>query len=137
VIRVVCSHKDCRLWAVAFTTLEDNPRPWTEIPDGFMGAVVRVPLWYTCRKHSTPLHKPLPDGEEAPVCELCGKTDGIKWTGGGTAYPHTITVWDWIVYGPEGPPNPNRNCAFCPEHAEEYHEHWDEQWAELRSMQGR
>ncbi len=137
-ILVTCTHRDCRRWAVAYTTLEENPRPWgPPIPEGALGVVVNVPLWYACVRHATPKHKPLAlDSDQAPVCEFCGRTDGVEWVSSPTMYSHKISVWDWIIYGPVGPPDPNRATPYCPDCAEQDREFWEEMWKDYRSSQG-
>ncbi len=135
VIQVVCGEPSCRRWATVYTTLEDNPRPWSLDLEHYAGPHEIEPLWYVCALHATAKHKPLPEGYDAPVCERCGKTGGIKWTGGGTAYHYEPTTWDIIFYGPGGL-DPNRDSPYCPECAEDYHAHWDEMWKDYRSSIG-
>jgi hypothetical protein len=133
--RVTCNAPDCRWWAVTYTTLADNPKPWPEA-EYFMGGTHPVtPFWYACQKHTTHKHKLLTKGEK-PVCERCGRTDSIQWTGGGTAYHFKPTVWDLAFYGEDGPPDPNRACPYCPDCADEYHEYWNGMWEDYRSMVG-
>jgi hypothetical protein len=85
-------------------------------------------LWYACSWHKTPLHKPLPPEEVAPVCERCGDTEGITWTVKGPSYVRKISCWEYIRFGLEGPPDPNRSYPFCPSCREEYEEGWAEMW---------
>jgi hypothetical protein len=136
VIPVVCCHSECREWGVAYTTLEDNPKPWATIPDGFEGVVVPEPLWYVCKKHLTPRHHPLPENGAPPVCEFCGSADQVTWVTSPTLYERKVSVWDWIHYGPNGPPDPNRAHALCADCAERERDFWAEQWKEYRSSQG-
>jgi hypothetical protein len=132
VIEVTCHFPKCRRWAKFFTTLDANPKPWPNVELGPFNNIV-VPLWYACAKHHTEKHEPLV-GEIPPVCDHCGRTDGIAWGGVRTAYAQpTITVWDWIFYGPGGPPDPNRTRPYCPDCAERDREYWDDMWAEYNA----
>jgi hypothetical protein len=133
---ILCGHQECRRVAVAYTTLEQNPRPWgPPIPEGALGAIVNVPLWYACTRHSTSKHTPLPEGLQPPVCEFCGESDGVTWVTPGSAYHYSPTTWDIILYGPSGL-NPNRDSAYCLECAERDREYWAEMWKDYRSSQG-
>lgn len=119
---ILCQEPGCRRLATSYTTLEEDP--W-ESP--------RRPNWYACWRHESPKHRPLPaDMTQAPVCERCGRTENVRWTGGGTAYHYVPSVWDLIRYGPGGL-DPNRDSPYCAECAEDYHSYWDEMW---RSCQG-
>lgn len=133
--RVTCNAHDCRWWATAFTTLADNPKPWPEAEYPTGGTYQVMPLWYACPKHRTPKHTPIPEGDKPPVCERCGKTEGVEWVGGGTAYHYVPTTWDIIRYGPGGL-DPNRDCPYCPDCAEDYRSYWNEMWSDYRSSIG-
>ena len=141
-IPVVCSYPKCEEWAVSYTTLEDNPQPWpVRILEGiwneFLRESVQTPIWYACQVHRTPKHKTLPfEGEPPPVCEYCGSTDGVRWSNCNTRYHIEATAWDYVRYGPGGPPDPNRERPYCAECFEEDEHFWAEQWKEYRSMQG-
>ncbi len=139
-IEVTCNATQCRNWAVAFTTRAENPEPWpmSEL-DPLGGSWPVEPLWYACREHAGPHHHVLDELRErqpAPVCECCGVTGAIEWTTSGPAYDEKVSVWDWIRYGPQGPPSSNRAHPFCKDCADDYNSYWDEMWKDYRSTIG-
>ena len=128
-IRVVCGEPNCRRWATAYTTLEENPRKtWQNGQEFLYGHVVIIPRWYACPLHTTAKHHPLV-GDKPPVCEQCGETDGVDWADSRTMYETKVSVWQWAFYGPEGPPDPNRSSPYCPDCTKRHNEYWDEMWS--------
>ena len=139
-VEVTCNAPQCRNWAVAYTTRAENPEPWPRKACSMTGCDHPVmPLWYACRAHSGAAHHALVElleGQPAPVCERCGATEGIEWVDSGSMYHEKVSVWQWIKYGPQGPPSANRSSPYCPECAADYRAYNDERWAELRSSAG-
>jgi hypothetical protein len=134
---VTCDERNCRRLATTFTTLADNPKPWPEVPYGepWFGSYHVVPPWYACPRHTTLKHRAILALDVPPVCCVCGKTDGIAWVGGMTAYHYKPTTWEIIRYGSEGL-NPNRDRPYCPACSDDYRSHWEEQWKDYRSSMG-